>query len=31
MLINSSEFRAAGFKIKEVLPPALEAAARVRT
>ncbi len=31
MLINSSEFRAAGFKIKEVLPPALEPAARVRT
>jgi hypothetical protein len=31
MLINSSELRAAGFKLKEVLPPALEAAARVRT
>jgi hypothetical protein len=30
MLINSSELRAAGFKLKEVLP-ALEAAARVRT
>jgi hypothetical protein len=28
MLINSSEMRAAGFKFKEVLPPALEAAAR---
>ena len=28
MLINSSELRAAGFKLKEVLPPALEAAAR---
>ena len=31
MLINSSELRAAGFKLKEVLPPALEAAARVHT
>jgi hypothetical protein len=31
MLINSSEFRSAGFKLKEVLPPALEAAAHVRT
>ncbi len=31
MLINSSELRAAGFKLKEVLPPALETAARVRT
>jgi hypothetical protein len=31
MLINSSELRAAGFKLKEVFPPALEAAARVRT
>ena len=31
MLINSSELRVAGFKLKEVLPPALEAAARVRT
>ena len=31
MLSNSSELRAAGFKLKEVLPPALEAAARVRT
>jgi hypothetical protein len=29
MLINSSELRAAGFKLKEVLIPALEAAARV--
>ena len=28
MLINSSELRAAGFKLKEVLPPALKAAAR---
>ena len=28
MLINSSELRAAGFKLKEVLPPTLEAAAR---
>ena len=28
MLINSSELRAAGFKLKEVLPPALETAAR---
>jgi hypothetical protein len=26
MLINSSELRAAGFKLKEVFPPALEAA-----
>jgi hypothetical protein len=31
MLINSSELRAAGFKLKEVLPPSLEAAACVRT
>ncbi len=34
MLINSSELRAAGFKLKEVfqvLPPSLEAVARVRT
>ncbi len=31
MVINSSELRATGFKLKEVLPPALEAAARVRT
>jgi hypothetical protein len=29
MLINSSELRAAGFKLKEVIPPALEAAALV--
>ena len=29
MLINSSELRAAGFKLKEVLPPSLEAAVRV--
>ena len=28
MLINSSELRAAGFKLKEVLPHSLEAAAR---
>ena len=28
MLINSSELRAAGFKLKEVLPPTLETAAR---
>ena len=27
MLINSSELRAVGFKLKEVLPPALEVAA----
>ena len=31
MLINSSELRAAGFKFKEVLPPSLDAAARVHT
>jgi hypothetical protein len=31
MLINSSELSAAGFKLKEVLPPALEPAGRVRT
>ena len=31
MLINSSELRTAGFKLKEVLPPALEADARVHT
>ncbi len=30
-LINSSELRAAGFKLREVFPPALESAARVRT
>ncbi len=29
MLINSSELRAVGFKLREVFPPALEAAARV--
>ena len=28
MLINSSELRGAGFKLKEVLPPELEQAAR---
>ena len=28
VLINSSELRAAGFKLKEVIPPALESAAR---
>ena len=28
MLINSSELWAAGFKLKEVLPPTLETAAR---
>ena len=28
MIINSSELRAAGFKLKEVLPPQLESAAR---
>ena len=28
MLVNSSELRAAGFKLKELLPPELEAAAR---
>ena len=28
MLIDSSELRAAGFKLKEVLPPSLEATAR---
>ena len=28
MMINSSELRADGFKLKEVFPPALEAAAR---
>jgi hypothetical protein len=28
MMINSSELRAAGFKLKKVLPPALDAAAR---
>jgi hypothetical protein len=27
MMINSSELRVAGFKLKDVLPPALEAAA----
>jgi hypothetical protein len=31
MLINSIELRAVGFKIKEVLPPAFEGAARVNT
>ncbi len=31
MLINSSELRAAGFKLRELFPPALETAARVRT
>jgi hypothetical protein len=31
MLINSSELRSAGFKFKEVLPPALEAVAHVLT
>jgi hypothetical protein len=30
MLINSSELRSVGFKLKEVLPPALEAAARIQ-
>jgi hypothetical protein len=28
MMINSSELRAAGFKLRDMLPPALEAAAR---
>jgi hypothetical protein len=28
MLINSSELRAAGFNLKEVIPPTLEGAAR---
>ena len=28
MIINSSELRAAGFKLRELLPPELEAAAR---
>ena len=28
IVINSNELRAAGFKLKEVLPPALEATAR---
>ena len=28
MLINSSELRSAGFKLKEVIPPALETTAR---
>ena len=28
MMINSSELRSAGFKLKEVLPPALEAVVR---
>ena len=28
MVISSSELRAAGFKLKEVLPPALEGSAR---
>jgi hypothetical protein len=28
MIINSSELRAAGFKLKEVLPPELKSAAR---
>jgi hypothetical protein len=31
MLINCSVLRAVGFKLKEVLPPSLEAVARVRT
>ena len=31
MMVNSSELRAAGFKLKEVLPPELEQAARTRT
>jgi hypothetical protein len=31
MLINSSELRDAGFKLKEVLPPTLETADRVWT
>ena len=31
ILINSSELRATGFNLKEVLPPALEAAAHVCT
>jgi hypothetical protein len=31
MLINSSELRAAGFKLKEVFPPALETTTRVHT
>ncbi len=31
ILINSSDLLATGFKLKEVLPPTLEAAARVRT
>jgi len=28
MIINSSELRGAGFNLQEVIPPALEAAAR---
>jgi hypothetical protein len=28
MMINSSDLRAAGFKLKDVLPPALETATR---
>ncbi len=31
MLINSSEFRDSGFKLKEVFPPSLDTAARVCT
>ena len=31
MIINSSELRAAGFSLREVLPPTLESLARVRT
>ena len=31
MIINSSELRAAGFTLKELLPPELEQAARART
>jgi hypothetical protein len=31
MLINSSELRAAGFKLKEVLSPALEEDVHVHT
>jgi len=31
VLINSNELRTAGFKLKEVLPPSLEAVARVWT
>ena len=31
MIINSSELRAAGFTLREVFPPELEAAARCRS